>query len=227
LINQKFKHNLIAMISKRSIMLILLLLCSIFCSAQKIAGIVLKSTASRSFVKLIDLFADNIIIEVDLNGNIVLNSTADNKLDYWTSLDGDYRQGKLKSIDNTLIDYYDQFVDDKAKTGRLKSIGKTNIVYYDVFDGPDNAGRIKSIGGIAFTYYDQYGNLDNIGKLKSIGIIPITYYDRFDISQNTGKLKSIGNAIIVYFSKVDAIENAGKIKAINGNVPHLTIAIAE
>ena len=65
-------------------------------------------------------------------------------------------QGKIKSIDNQVIDYYSSMADNDAFRGKLKSVGTTAITYYSSFDDRQIKGKIKSIGPVSYTWYTSF-----------------------------------------------------------------------
>lgn len=195
---------------KPAFLLTILLSFNIFCHAQIPQRVDPDIPAQKASGKAVDEINDQIMLYLLVNGDIPLNIEAGRNLNYMTQFDGFDNIGKLKSIGNTAITYYDRF--DLDNFGKLKSIGNTRITYYDRFD-QDNFGKLKSVGNIAITWYDRFDAGYIYGKLKSIGNMPVTYYDQLD-GFNIGKLKSIGNIQFTYYNRFD---NIGKLKSI-GNV---------
>lgn len=191
--------------------------------AQNNYQINLKVSKYKASIRSVDFLSDSVFICVDANGNATIVPPVQGSFNYYTNIDGDYRQGKLKSAGNTVVDYYDVF-GGEDKLGKLKSVGALVINYYDKFDGFDNIGKLKSIGNVMFTYYDKFdGNAKLLGRLKSIGDNKITYYTQFDGFDNIDKLKTIGNTTIAYFDRFDGAENLGKLKSIKGDTPDLNV----
>ncbi len=204
----------------RIIPTLLLLSLSLMSRAQSISKINMQVTDCNAEIRSVELVADNIDLCVDQSGNMALNFFEADEYEYYSHFDGDFKEGKLKSLGGVMLDYYDNF-DGVNNRGKLKLIGDIKITYYDQFDGHDNIGRIKAVGNITFTYNNSWDGPDNIGKLSSIGDNKISYYDRFGGSDNIGKLRSIGNTEIAYFDRFDGQYNIGKIKSIKGHTPYL------
>lgn len=193
-------------------------------SAQQDHQINLKVSRNKVSIRSVNFFFDNVLIYVDANGRASILPPEKGAFDYYTPTDGEYRNGKLRSAGNTVINYYDVFDGDASKIGKIKSVGTVGITYYDKFDGFDNIGKLKAVGNITFTYYDRFDGDENLlGRLKTVGNDRITYYTKFDGGDNIGKLKSVGNTTITYFDRFDGGDNQGKVKSIKGNTKGVNV----
>ena len=204
-----------------------LLALSFSVQAQTLYGINLRVSDYKASIRSIEIMCDSILLRIDTNGRINIRSEVRGNIEYYTNFDGEYRQGKLKTLGNVKLDYYDGFANDK-NTGKLKSIDSITITYCDQFSSSDkNIGKVKSIGNINFTYNETYNGFDNVGRLSGIGDTKITYYDRFDGGDNIGKLKSIGNTQLAWTDRFDGRQNIGKLKSLKGDTPNLNIITTE
>jgi hypothetical protein len=208
----------------KSVLVFCLLISAVaFCDAQSTYHIDLNVSPVKAELRGITFVCDSVTLRVNTDGTIKLSPSRKGDIDYWAATDGEYRKGKLKSIGNAAIDYYDNFSSDK--TGRLKSVGGVTVDYYTKFDGSDNIGKIKSIGRITFKYYDRFdADPELTGRIKSVGDDVITYYTKFDGLDNIGKLKSIGKTVIIYFDRFSGREYLGRVKSVKGKTTNLFIS---
>jgi hypothetical protein len=204
---------------KYTFSLLFLILFTLASAAQNFRDINLHVSSDKNDIRYIEFYTGNLVFAVSQKGTVKLNTLRNTQRKHE---DAFTNSGKLTSLDNMAIDYYDNFNANYA--GKLKSVGNIVITYNDQFDGLDNRGRVKTIGNIKFAYADRFDGLDNRGKIKSIGDIRVTYYDRFDGTDLNGKLKSIGNTTIQYYDRFDGADKSGKIKSITGKTPHVTIS---
>ncbi|OCX51472.1 hypothetical protein BEL04_15710 [Mucilaginibacter sp. PPCGB 2223] len=214
-------------LSRYTLLSAILLAATFTGKAQTLQSINLRVSDYKASIRSIEIMCDSILLRIDTNGRINIRSEVHGNIEYYTSFDGEYRQGKLKTLGTAALDYYDGFANDK-NTGKLKSINNISITYCDQFSSSDkNVGKVKSIGNINFTYNESYNGFDNIGKLSGIGDTKITYYDRFDGGDNIGKLKSIGNTQLAWTDRFDGRQNIGKLKSLKGDTPNLNIITTE
>lgn len=201
--------------TKHTILTLAFLLCSLAGFAQALN---INLSRDKRSIGYVDLYVGNIIFSVSPRGSVKLSTLQQAPYAYEDRFNN---SGKLVSLDNLRIDYYDNFNSNYA--GKLKAVGDINIAYNDQFDGLDNRGRVKSIGDVKFIYTDRFDGLDNRGKIKSIGSVNVTYYDRFDGAELNGKIKSIGKTVFKYYDRFDGAERAGRIKSITGRTPNVSI----
>jgi hypothetical protein len=107
---------------------ILILFFTFCCKAQNLKDITIHTSYNKTNIKTIEFIAGNIAIGITPKGNVKLRPLSNGNFTYWQDLNGDYRTGKLKSIDDTQIDYYDSF-SDASITGKLKTIGTITVTY--------------------------------------------------------------------------------------------------
>ena len=193
-----------------------LLLLSLYTTAE--SQIISKAVfrVSDTEIKYAEITEGSIIFNLDNKGNIVsFNLIAGGDYDYFESGYGS-RDGKIKSIGNTKIDYW---INDQegSRDGKLKSIGTMKIDYWtsDLLSGKQ--GKVKSIGAINIDYWNHNLLNGGQGKVKSIGNINIDYWTGDLLSGKQGKVKSIGNINIDYWTDDLLNNNHGKIKSITGN----------
>ncbi|MHA4895567.1 hypothetical protein ACXZ1K_12510 [Pedobacter sp. PWIIR3] len=140
-------------------------------------------------------------VDLVVNGDILIGISGDGEINY---------------VDTEKdVEYFDGF--DKDKAGKVKSVGNIQIDYYDNFDINDPKGKIKSIGNIKILYNNSFDIQEKYGTLKSIGAITIKYYNAFDIHDPDGQVKSVGNVNVVYYNSFDDKELFGRVKSIKGN----------
>lgn len=204
---------------KYTFLLLILVLFKLAGGAQPLRDINVSLSDDNNNIRHIELLAGDLVFSINQKGNVRLKALRPAP---YTTQNAFTRNGKLTSLNNIRIDYYDNFNANSA--GKLKSAGNIEITYRDQFDGLDNRGRVKTIGDVIFAYYDRFDGIDNRGKIKSIGDLPVTYYDRFDGSDLNGRLKSVGNTVIKYYDRFDGADRFGKIKSITGDTPHISIS---
>jgi hypothetical protein len=187
---------------KKLFMLSLLLSFGLFCKSQNLTSTHFRISDKSTNIKSIEMTFDDTIIYIDSEGNIYgLPSNRKDDFQYASNFDGENRQGKIKSIGNMKIDYYDKF-DMHEPIGKVKSIGNIKILYNNKFDIQEKFGTIKSNGNIKISYYNTFDINDPIGKVKSIGNVKIDYFNKFDSADKFGNIKSIkGNSKLVYVTK--------------------------
>ena len=96
-------------------------------------------------------------------------------------------------VDGSSISYYDNNYYDTASRGKIKSIGNTQIKYYDDGCYPFCMGKVRYIGNVEVYYYDNEGGPASRGKIKYIDDILVTYYGNEFPSYKAGKPKEVGN----------------------------------
>lgn len=132
-------------------------------------------------------------------------------------------QGEINFVDAEKdVEYYDS--SDKEKAGKIKSIGNLTVDYYDMLDTNEPKGKLKSIGNIIFQYNNTFDINEKFGSMKSIGSITIKYYNGFDINDPNGQVKSIGSVTILYYNKLDDEDLFGRIKSIKGNSKTVSVS---
>jgi hypothetical protein len=188
------------MFSKRYILFALLFFIGFGCYAQSPFQIDLKVTNRYAMVNAIEI--DDMLLTFDLKGNIHFDTE-----------------------DKVELNYYNKF--DSDNIGKLKTIGNLNIKYYDRFDRDELYGKVKSIGDVNFTYYDIFDRSELQGKLKSIGGVPLKYYDKFNLSELSGKLRSVGQINISYYDRFDSRAKTGRVKAVKGSTPQVMITLSD
>ena len=216
------KLSLVTMKFKFTLLLPLFLSVGFISKAQTSFDVDLRVSERNAAITLITISDNNIVLTIDTNGNVVLNSGGRGQNDYYAAADNEIRSGKLKHFENVLIDYYDR-ADGGDLDGKLRLVGGLAVKYYDRFDGFDNIGKLKSIGSVVFKYNDRFDGFDNRGKLKAIDGLAIKYYDRFNADEINGKLKSIGNTTVTYFDRFDGDEKKGRVKAVIGDTPNVNV----
>ena len=210
------------MLIKRTLLFFILLVSGFISRAQNLPVVNLVVSNHRASIRSLDLPLKNAAdLSIDLKGNLIINAPDQVNITYYDQFDGEAKQGKMKTINGTLINYYDKF-DGFDNIGKLKSVGTIQIGYYDRFDNKIQLGKLKTIGNTNITYYDQFDGLDNAGKIKSIGKINVVYYDRFDADLN-GKIKSVGNTQLMYYDRFSDAAYVGKVKSVNGDTPDVHI----
>ncbi|GAB2971451.1 hypothetical protein GCM10027049_01250 [Mucilaginibacter puniceus] len=188
--------------------------------AQSLPVINLLVSNYKASIRTLDLPLKNADVSINLKGRLFINDDW-SYITYYTKFDGEAKQGKIKTINDVVVNYYDKF-DGFDNIGKVKSVGNITITYYDRFDNKIQFGKVKSIGGTTITYNDQFDGFDNTGQIKSVGQINITYYDRFSGELN-GKLKSVGDIKLTYYDRFSSAEEIGKIKEITGKAPNVHI----
>jgi hypothetical protein len=196
---------------KSVFILFMLFLLSFFTKAQNnlpFAVEILQNGFDCKFILKQDISTQNIIISIDVKGNIELsvNDQAEIKY-YWleTSVGG-----KVEQIDDIKIEYYF----DANNAGKIKKIGNLLFTYYDYQAHESKTGKVKSIGNYTFDYHDFMAEEGKTGKISKIGNILINYYYGFE---NSGKISRIGNIRINYNTDFDDNINSGKTVSIVGS----------
>ncbi|AZA84829.1 hypothetical protein C1637_18790 [Chryseobacterium lactis] len=205
----------------KNLLLFAFLLGSVWINAQIRAGVSGKTFDLAS----VSLTVEGFIITMDSQGAITdfYSPNQDGKIDYYDndSFFDQYRSGKIKSIGNVKIDYYDDMDKNSEKYGKLKSIGNIRFEYWDnpVFN-KEKFGKVKRIGSYGIDYWPS-DIIDNsrYGKLKSIGDISIDYgvKDIIDDSKYQ-KLIKFGPVKLDYWDDKFIEKNKyGQLKSISGN----------
>ena len=128
-------------------------------------------------------------------------------LETYTSLNyyGSYSkglEGKVRSIDQINITYYEDYQRNSGKVGKIKSFDGINIAYFGEYnDYSGYVGKLRSIGGnIRFAYFGNYKVYKGkVGKFSSINGISVDYYIEHSMYKGiVGKLKRIGHIYINY-----------------------------
>ncbi|WDF56938.1 hypothetical protein [Mucilaginibacter sp. KACC 22063] len=208
---------------KPKYLLIIVAFCVINFAAksQTLSAINVKVTDFQVQLTTSKFIVGDVMISVDSKGRVRCDryfDYTDTHAEYDETTDNEWEFEHTGRIGRTKVAYLDQ-ADGFDNVGKVKSVGNVKITYYDRFD-MDNQGKVKSIGNVTFTYYDRFDQ-DNKGKIKSIGDVKLTYYDRFD-NDNAGKLKQIGNTQFAYYDRFDG-NRKGMVKSIKGKTELLNI----
>ncbi|MCY0969373.1 hypothetical protein [Chryseobacterium wangxinyae] len=181
----------------------------------------------------VDLKVENLVITLSKDGNITnfYSDEMGGEVKYYNEFgfQNAFKNGKLKSIGDLKIDYYDQWDKNLAKYERFKKIGDVNIEYWETSDQSKEL-KVKKIGNIEIDYY-SYDLIDNskFGQLKSIGNIPIDYgIKEIGNHSRIGKLIRFGNLSLDYWN--DTIidkENFGKLKSLKGNNKDVSVRLLQ
>lgn len=91
------------------------------------------------------------------------------------------------------VTYYDNSYYDTASRGKIKSIGNTQIKYYDDGCYPFCMGKVRYIGDVEVYYYNEENGPACKGKIKYIDDVLVDYYGSEFPSYKAGKPKEIGN----------------------------------
>jgi hypothetical protein len=179
------------------------------CQSQTFSRAHFKISDTKTSIVSVELFINNVIIEMDDNGNILsFNYLPGGTFDYWSP--SSVNAGKLMSIGNITIDYWSP---TSVNGNKLRSIGNLNIDYWSPTSV--NGNKLRSIGDINFDYWSPTS--DNANKLRSVGNIDIEYWS--NSSDNHGRVRSVGNISIDYWSSTSI--NAGKLRSIDGNTQYV------
>ncbi len=164
-----------------------------------------------------DISTENIVISVDVDGNIEISTLSECQIKYhWLETTV---SGKIESIDNIKFEYYY----DSHNPGKIKKIGNLLFTYYDYQENQSKIGKIKSIGDYTFNYYEYMEEEGKTGKISSIGNVKINYLYGLE---NPGKISRIGNIRIAYNTDFVNNINAGKITDIIGSQEGVLIKIS-
>ena len=91
------------------------------------------------------------------------------------------------------ISYYESSYYDTASRGKIKSVGNVQIKYFDDMCYDFCKGRVRSIGNIEVWYYDTEAGRSARGKVKYINDILVEYYGDEFPSYKAGKPKQVGH----------------------------------
>lgn len=197
--------------------LVLFLFCHLLVNAQSFSKAVFRVSEYNGGYAVIELTVDNIMLTMDINGNILSFSPLPVEC-YDCPGHGhevNSRPGGFFDIEYYTNDYVGK------RDGKPKSVGDIKFDYYTNDYVKKRDGKVKSIGGIEFDYYtnDYVGKRD--GKLKSIGGIDIDYYTNDYVNKIDSKIKSIGEIKIDYWSKDYTGNRSNRVKSITGNTSFL------
>ncbi len=175
-------------------------------------------------VRFVEFRENDVIIRVNANGSVKVFPVRGVRVSYYSTFDGDHRDGKLKRAGNTVVDYDDGF-NDATNLGKLKLVGNLKLTYIDRFS-MDNVGKLSSIGNMTFKYIDRFDGFDTPrGIIKAIGNMPVIYYTKFDGFDNIGRIRKMGDAEFVYFDRFSVGQRVGDIKSISADKsPYLELA---
>ncbi|UEG53597.1 hypothetical protein LLH06_01245 [Mucilaginibacter daejeonensis] len=195
--------------------------------AQRLSRIVVDPmlvNTVASPVRFIEFREKDVIIRVNANGSVKVFPVRGVRVSYYSTFDGDHRNGKLKRAGETLIDYDDGF-NDAANLGKPKLVGNLKLIYNDKFS-MDNIGKLSMFGNMMIKYVDRFDGFDTPkGLIKAIGNMPVVYYTKFDGFDNIGKIRKVGDAEFIYFDRFSVGERIGDIKSISADKnPFLELA---
>ena len=203
------------------------LFCLSFFQAQTIRKIVAEPIGSTINIEITT--SENITYVINSKGDLVSFYTTDfnGLIEYYDNNAEKFRFGKIKSIGNLQVEYWNTAQQNDGRFGKVKNIGKVAFDYWESQNyDRDKFGKLKSIGAIQLDYWDQTASDANkVGRLKSINSLFIDYWEQFN-NAKAGKLKSFGNVQLEYWDQqFGNDERFGKPKSINGNTENCLVKV--
>lgn len=208
--------------------LLLAALFSTFLFAQNFSLVANVNKGSYN-IRTVEIKTGKYTVIVDEFGTIVgiSDDLIDGNFDYHESEEFPELLGKIKSVNNTEIQYYTAVDTKDAKYGRIKTIGNLGVTYYENKAEKDLFGKVKSIGNIEIDYWRRTRfDVTLVGKFSRIGDIQINYYNDQNDKTTYGQLKDIGPVHFSYWEDYYSSSlKVGRLRSLSGNTEDVLVKI--
>ena len=181
-------------------------------------------------IRTLEITASNITVILDENGDVAgfYDTLLEGSIDYNDVQDTEVvNAGKIKSINDMNVFYWETKDRNDERFGKIKSIGSLNIDYWDSKSGKERFGKVKSIGNIVIDYEQKKGfDVTLHGKYNQVGNVDIVYYNDSYEKSTYGQLKKIGDVEFTYWDEYSSSDaKSGRLRTVSGNSELLLVKV--